>query len=99
MTDHGVVVPAPFISLKPISGVEQPEAWVASARSLFTEAGIVAGSAGAAVVPTHAPSFSSKKIVCAPWLRRPDETAIPEVAAMIPGLPKTWLRKVTEPSA
>jgi hypothetical protein len=54
---QGVVVEAPFSSLSAISGVEQPDEAAAASKSFWAAAPIVAGSAGAVVVPTSAPSF------------------------------------------
>jgi hypothetical protein len=44
-------------SFRAISGVEHPEDAEAASKSFCAAAPIVAGSAGAVVVPTSAPSF------------------------------------------
>jgi hypothetical protein len=66
---HGVGVWAPKSSFSAISGVGQPVTWTAKSKRRLALSGIVAGSAGAEVVPTRSFRWRSKKIVAAPAAR------------------------------
>src|SRR5919108_2690543 len=96
---HGVVVPGPNSSFRPMIGVWQREASTARLKTRSAAAGIVAASLGAAVVPTRsARRICQYTVFAAPARSFWGTVGPPCVAAITPGRAKTWLRNETEPS-
>ena len=81
-------------------GVSQPVTETAKSKRPLARAGIVAGSAGATVVPTRLLKFRSNITVAAPFARIWAGTSVPdETARIVPGSAGTgasWPAKSTQ---
>ena len=83
---HGVGVWAPKSSFSAINGVEHPVTCTAKSNSFRAFSAIVAGSAGAEVVPMRSFRCRSKKTVAAPaWRIAAGATVPEETASTSPG--------------
>src|SRR5437588_810880 len=98
VAERGAAAPTLGISLRAITGVEQPDEAGARLNSVSPADPIESEGAGAPGVPTSFSKCISQYTVCAPAFRNEVGIGPPVVATIKPGLANTF-RKGTVPSA